>query len=110
MRRALAAFPAPELAATILARYYIPGGKGRREAFTAAPMPSASPSAERQTLVMVANFVEVYLAREGHGNPVGINYLEKIQTPHLTGVGRFLRPDATAYSAADVIAVLTASP
>lgn len=28
----------------------------------------------------------------------------------LAGVGRFLRPDATAHSAADVIAALTASP
>jgi nitronate monooxygenase len=27
--------------------------------------------------------VEVFLAREGHDNPVGINYLEKIQSPHL---------------------------
>jgi nitronate monooxygenase len=25
----------------------------------------------------------VFLAREGHNNPVGINYLEKIQIPHL---------------------------
>ena len=32
---------------------------------------------------MVANFVEVRLAREGHDRPVGINYLEKIPIPHL---------------------------
>jgi nitronate monooxygenase len=34
----------------------------------------------------VANFVEVYLALEGHDNPVGINYLEKIQIPHLPSI------------------------
>jgi nitronate monooxygenase len=34
-------------------------------------------------LCIVANFVEVMLAREGHDHPVGINYLEKIQIPHL---------------------------
>ncbi len=34
-------------------------------------------------LCIVANFVEVYLARQGHSNPVGINFLEKIQTAHL---------------------------
>ena len=27
--------------------------------------------------------MEVWLAREGHDNPVGINYLEKVQIPHL---------------------------
>ncbi|MEV5502854.1 hypothetical protein AB0M50_46375 [Nonomuraea fuscirosea] len=28
---------------------------------------------------MVANFAEVFLAKEGHDGPVGVNYLEKIQ-------------------------------
>ena len=28
---------------------------------------------------MLGNFVEVWLAKDGHGGPVGINYLEKIQ-------------------------------
>ena len=37
-------------------------------------------------LCLVANFVEVYLAREGHDHPVGINYLEKIQPPHLPSI------------------------
>lgn len=36
-----------------------------------------------QALCMAANFVEVFLAREGHAGPVGINFLEKIQMPHL---------------------------
>ena len=35
---------------------------------------------------MVANFVEVFLARDGHANPVGINYLEKVQLPHLASI------------------------
>jgi nitronate monooxygenase len=34
-------------------------------------------------LCIVANFAEVFLARERHKNPVGINYLKKIQMPHL---------------------------
>ena len=38
---------------------------------------------ELEELCVVANFVEIFLAREGHSNPVGINYLEKIQIPHL---------------------------
>ena len=34
-------------------------------------------------LCIIAHFVEVFLAREGHANAVGINYLEKVQIPHL---------------------------
>jgi nitronate monooxygenase len=35
---------------------------------------------------MLANFVEVYLAKEGHGNPVGINLLTKVQMPNLASL------------------------
>lgn len=83
MRRALDAFPVPELAEAFWDGYYIPGGKAPRDAFKKVPMPEYPASFEWQALVMVANFVEVFLAREGHGNPVGINYLEKLQVPHL---------------------------
>jgi nitronate monooxygenase len=38
---------------------------------------------QAQELCIVGNFVEIFLAREHHGNAVGINYLEKIQLPHL---------------------------
>ncbi|MEZ5419934.1 MAG: nitronate monooxygenase, partial [Vicinamibacterales bacterium] len=76
-------FPVPEYADHVWHRYFVPGGKTGREAFLAIDMPGAEPSDEWQALVVVANFVEVFLAREGHGHPVGINYLEKIQTPHL---------------------------
>ena len=41
---------------------------------------------ELRELCVVANFVEVWLAREGHDQPVGINYLEKIQLPHLPSI------------------------
>jgi NAD(P)H-dependent flavin oxidoreductase YrpB (nitropropane dioxygenase family) len=36
-----------------------------------------------EDLLVASNFVEVFLAKEGHGNPVGINYLEKLQVPTL---------------------------
>lgn len=83
MQRALSHFPEPAFAEHIWQTYFVPGGKARDEAYLPVEMPSAAPSPEWQALVMVANFVEVFLAREGHGNPVGINYLEKIQSPHL---------------------------
>ena len=34
-------------------------------------------------MAVAGNFVEVFLAKEGHSNPIGINYLEKIQISHL---------------------------
>jgi nitronate monooxygenase len=37
-------------------------------------------------LCIVSNFVEVYLACEGHKNAVGINFLEKVQMPHLSSI------------------------
>ena len=37
-------------------------------------------------LCMVSNFVEVFLAREGHVNQVGVNFLEKVQMPHLASI------------------------
>ncbi len=83
IRRALAHFPMPGVADRILARYFIPGGKPRAKPFLSKPLPSASPSRFAQELLVAANFVEVFLAKEGHANPVGINYLEKIQPPTL---------------------------
>jgi nitronate monooxygenase len=40
----------------------------------------------RQLTVVAANFVEAYLAGEGHEGLVGINYLEKIQPPTLASL------------------------
>jgi nitronate monooxygenase len=36
--------------------------------------------------MVVGNFVEVFLAKEGHSGPVGINYLEKIQLPSVPSI------------------------
>jgi len=83
MRRALAAFPFPDVAKRIVERYFVEGGKGEDERFTTKPMVSDRPSSKTEELIVAANFVEVFLAKEGHGNPVGINFLEKIQVPTL---------------------------
>jgi nitronate monooxygenase len=79
VRRALAAFPDAALAARILAAYFIEGGKPAEAPFKAIPMPAVQPSRLWMELTVVANFVEIYLAKEGHGGVVGINLLEKIQ-------------------------------
>ncbi len=86
MRRALAAFPVPALAEAVLARYFRLNGKGERAPFLAKPIHTAHPRAALQALTVVANFVEVFLAKEGHNGRVGINLLEKIQLPTLASL------------------------
>jgi len=86
MRRGLDHFPIPEIAERIWRTYYIPGGKPERAPYKALPSHSKDTPIELQELCVAANFVEVFLAREGHDNPVGINYLEKIQLPHLPSI------------------------
>jgi nitronate monooxygenase len=46
-------------------------------------MVSEKPGRGLCELLIVANFVEVHLAKEGHDGLVGINFLHKIQTPTL---------------------------
>lgn len=84
--RGLLRFPVPELARRIWSTYYIAGGKRAGAPYPTLPMHTVDGPPERQALDVVANYVEVTLAREGHGNPVGINYLEKIQIPHLSSL------------------------
>ena len=83
MRRALDAFPFPDVAQRILDRYFVEGGKADDERFKTKPMVSDRTSDRTEELIVAANFVEVFLAKDGHGNPVGINFLEKIQVPTL---------------------------
>ncbi|MFV2067635.1 MAG: nitronate monooxygenase, partial [Pirellulales bacterium] len=86
LRRAMAAFPFPEMAARIIDRYFIPGGKSPTAPHRAYPLPAAEPSRHHLEVLVVSNFVEVYLAKEGHDGLVGVNYLEKIQLPTLPSI------------------------
>ena len=86
IRRALNAFPVPEMADRIWNELYIPDGKSATASYQQRPMPTRDASRETLELYIVSNFVEVWLAREGHSNPVGINYLEKLQIPHLASI------------------------
>ncbi|MCC6678121.1 MAG: nitronate monooxygenase [Phycisphaerales bacterium] len=82
-RRALEQFPIPGVARRILDRYFLPDGKPVNSPFKSKPLPSEAPSRSALELLVASNFVEVFLSREGHDAPVGINYLEKIQVPTL---------------------------
>ncbi len=83
VRRALTHFPVPEIAKKILATYFITGGKSENAPYKFVPMHTVKTSLDLQELAVAANFVEVFLAKEGHDGPVGINYLEKIQLPNI---------------------------
>ncbi len=86
VRRALAAFPVSSIADRALDKYFVEGGIDPDQPFKRGPMPRERQSALGEDLLVLANFVEVHLAREGHSNPVGINFLEKIQVPTLASI------------------------
>jgi nitronate monooxygenase len=83
LRRAMLEFPYQEMVDGILERYFIEGGKPDDAAFIATAVLPVQPKREQTELVVVANFVEVFLAKEGHSGRIGINFLEKIQPPTL---------------------------
>jgi nitronate monooxygenase len=71
MRRALGHLPIPGAARRILDRYFIPGGKPKDKSFKAKPVPNEKPSRHQEELLVAANFVEVFLAKEGHDSIYG---------------------------------------
>jgi len=83
MRRALDSFPFPAMAERIWNWLYIPGGKRPEDPYKTLKLIVKDGPREIRELCIVSNYVEIWLAREGHNNPVGINYLEKVQMPHL---------------------------
>jgi len=84
-RRALAAFPDQGIADRIICDYFAETTLER----AAVRLPKVHRLREHEELVqdtIAANFVEVFLAKEGHDNPVGINLLTKIQLPVLASL------------------------
>ncbi len=85
-RRALAAFPVQSVAQRIIDKYYLPNGREKNQPYLLTPMPGVNFSPLLLDLTITSNFVEVWLAKEGHHGKVGINFLEKIQTPHVPSI------------------------
>jgi len=94
IRYALSKFPDQEIAQGIIDKYFIEGGKSPEQRYHSSPFPIFNQGDNRvlslnknlEELIVAANFVEVFLAKEGHDNPIGINYLYKIQWPFLPSV------------------------
>ena len=83
LRYALENFPLPKIAKRVLDEYFIAGGKDPSVPFKRSPRPTIKPEQSFSELSVAAAFVEVFLAKEGHGGLVGINLLEKIQVMTL---------------------------
>lgn len=86
MRRALAQFPNPDVSRDLIDHYFIEGGKPSDKPFLTKPMAGDKYNRRLEELIIAANFVEVFLAKEGHDGIVGINYLNKIQAPLLASL------------------------
>jgi NAD(P)H-dependent flavin oxidoreductase YrpB (nitropropane dioxygenase family) len=78
-RRAIDAFPVPALAQRVLARYYRADGRPPGTPYVPIPRLALRQTARAQELAVLGNFVEIWLAKEGHDGLVGVNYLEKVQ-------------------------------
>ena len=83
VRRAMARFPIPEIATAVLRRYFRSAGRPAGTPYRALSMYGQVVAKARQQVTMLASFVEVDLAKEGHGGLVGANLLTKIQLPNL---------------------------
>ena len=83
VRRAMAHFPMPGVAAEVLDRWFRPEGRTPDTPYRLLPMYRQRVSTARQRITILAAFVEVWLAKEGHRFPVGINLLTKLQLPNL---------------------------
>lgn len=86
LRRAMASFPDPGIVHRIEDAFFSPAGKPPGEPFKAAPMFALKMPGLLVELTIVAAFVEVFLAKEGHDKPIGINLLEKIQLPNIFSI------------------------
>jgi len=86
MLRALSHFPIQEVVAPLIARYYVPGGLPVDEGFRTSPMGRVDMPKDHRDLLIAANFVEIFLARENHAGIVGVNLMEKIQFPTLAAL------------------------
>lgn len=86
MRRALAAFPSPAMAARVLDKFFIEGGKAPDAPHRPLPKLTIDTHRPAAELALVGNFAEVWLAKEGHDGVVGINCLEKLQVATPTAL------------------------
>jgi NAD(P)H-dependent flavin oxidoreductase YrpB (nitropropane dioxygenase family) len=82
-RRALAHFPFPEIADRIIKTYYVENGIPKDQKFKRLPAFSMHSRRDLIELTVAGSFSFVWLAKEGHDGLISVNYLEKVQIPHI---------------------------
>ncbi len=82
-RRALATFPFQGVVDRVLRKYFIEGGKVPNSNFKRVPAFTLESRRDLIELTVAASFALVWLAKEGHEGPISVNYLEKLQIPHI---------------------------
>lgn len=82
-RKAFESFPDQAMAERVWNKYYIEGGKAQEDPYRLTPMVNFVSRRDAVELTICANYAEVRLAKQGHGQPVAVNYLEKVQTTRL---------------------------
>ncbi len=83
LRSVMDRFPIPGVAAAALRDFFLPNGRPPGAGYKLMPMYQQVMTQARERLAMLAAFVEVSLAKEGHDFSVGMNLLTKIQLPNL---------------------------
>ena len=103
IRAVLADFPNQGMVEALLKGYFIEGGKPDDAPFRGHPFPNlsfqdgvASMHPGLEELCVLSSFVEVALAKRGHTNPIGINFLHKIEWPTLPSLYGAMLADVDA--------------
>ena len=86
LRRALSHFPFPQISEMVLKEFFVEGGVLKGVSPKRAPFFTIKPSDLLISLTICANYAYMWLAKEGHKNPVSVNFLEKISMPHLYAI------------------------
>ncbi|HSJ23959.1 MAG TPA: nitronate monooxygenase [Longimicrobiales bacterium] len=86
VRSALEHFPWPAVAAEVMRKYFVEGGKPADKPYALLSMYRGAVNRARHEVTILANFVEVWLAKQEHNNAVGINLLTKVQMPNLASL------------------------
>lgn len=95
IRDAILEFPNEKIANQMIKGYFVPKERiDRNKPYRPFPFPNFSISKDGdfknialpsrlEELIVASTFAEIYLAKQGHDNPVGINLLYKIEWPTL---------------------------
>jgi NAD(P)H-dependent flavin oxidoreductase YrpB (nitropropane dioxygenase family) len=81
IRRVAESFPDTAVVERVFERYFRPEGRDATRPYRRVPMHTHRQGTAQQDLCVLAAFVEVMQAREGHGGLVGINLLTKVALP-----------------------------